>query len=111
MQSHRQPQDRSCADTGKHLHSLNPLQPSCFLPVQVGKTELTSEALNSIRTATGYQGNSLSRVRVSAAKPNFEVGSSSQIKLSFGKNTVKPGMFISPLLCLLRFKVHFILNV
>lgn len=51
----------------------------------------------------------MSRVRASAAKPNFEVGSSSQIKLSFGKNTVKPGMFISPVLYLLRLKVNFIL--
>lgn len=33
---------------------------------------------------------------MSASKPNFEVGSSSQLKLSFGKKTPKPGwLFIS----------------
>ncbi|XP_041651320.1 anamorsin [Cheilinus undulatus] len=57
---------------------------------EVSKTELSPEALSSLRTATGYQGNTLSRVRVSASKPSFEVGSSSQIKLSFGKKTPKP---------------------
>ncbi|KAM8750589.1 anamorsin isoform 2-T2 [Acanthopagrus schlegelii] len=57
---------------------------------EVTKTELTTEALSSLRTTTGYQGNTLSRVRISASKPSFEVGSSSQIKLSFGKKTPKP---------------------
>lgn len=57
---------------------------------EVKKTELSPEALTSLRTATGYHGNTLSRMRVSASKPNFEVGSSSQIKLSFGKKTPKP---------------------
>uniref|UniRef100_A0A1A8KIJ9 Anamorsin n=1 Tax=Nothobranchius kuhntae TaxID=321403 RepID=A0A1A8KIJ9_NOTKU len=57
---------------------------------EVSKTELGTEALSSFRAATGYQGNTLSRVRVSASKPNYEVGSSSQIKLSFGKKTPKP---------------------
>ncbi|KAK2918270.1 anamorsin isoform X1 [Channa argus] len=49
----------------------------------VSKSELSPEG-------TGFQGNTLSRVRISASKPNFEVGSSSQIKLSFGKKTAKP---------------------
>lgn len=57
---------------------------------EVSKSELSPEALNSLRTATGYQGNTLSRVRLSASKPNFEVGSSSQIKLSFGQKAPKP---------------------
>uniref|UniRef100_A0A1A8RUW2 Anamorsin n=1 Tax=Nothobranchius rachovii TaxID=451742 RepID=A0A1A8RUW2_9TELE len=57
---------------------------------EVSKTELGTEELSSFRAATGYQGNTLSRVRVSASKPNYEVGSSSQIKLSFGKKTPKP---------------------
>uniref|UniRef100_A0A672YQR5 Anamorsin n=1 Tax=Sphaeramia orbicularis TaxID=375764 RepID=A0A672YQR5_9TELE len=57
---------------------------------EVRKTELSPEALTSLRAATGYHGNTLSRIRVSASKPNFEVGSSSQIKLSFGKKTPKP---------------------
>uniref|UniRef100_A0A3B4F2J3 Anamorsin n=1 Tax=Pundamilia nyererei TaxID=303518 RepID=A0A3B4F2J3_9CICH len=55
------------------------------------KAELSPEALSSLRAASGYQGDSLSRVRVSASKPDFEVGSSSQIKLSFGKKT-KPAL-------------------
>ncbi|XP_028304588.1 anamorsin isoform X2 [Gouania willdenowi] len=57
---------------------------------EVSKSELSSEALSSLREVTGYQGNTLSRARVSASKPNYEVGSSAQIKLSFGKKTVKP---------------------
>ncbi|XP_019118849.2 anamorsin [Larimichthys crocea] len=70
---------------------ISALKLSGFMSVtEVSKAELTAEALSSLRTATGYQGNTLSRVRVSASKPNFEVGSSSQIKLSFGKKTPKP---------------------
>nr|XP_046250085.1 anamorsin [Scatophagus argus]XP_046250086.1 anamorsin [Scatophagus argus]XP_046250089.1 anamorsin [Scatophagus argus]XP_046250090.1 anamorsin [Scatophagus argus]XP_046250091.1 anamorsin [Scatophagus argus] len=57
---------------------------------EVSKADLSPEVLNSLATTTGYQGNSLSRVRMCASKPNFEVGSSSQIKLSFGKKTPKP---------------------
>lgn len=52
---------------------------------EVSNTDLSPEAMTSLRASTGYQGNSLSRVRVTASKPNYEVGSSSQIKLSFGK--------------------------
>ncbi|XP_049579061.1 anamorsin isoform X1 [Syngnathus scovelli] len=58
---------------------------------EVSNTQLTSEALKTLLTATGYHGNTLTRVRLSAVKPNFEVGSSSSIKLSFGKNTPQPG--------------------
>uniref|UniRef100_A0A3B4ZZB7 Anamorsin n=1 Tax=Stegastes partitus TaxID=144197 RepID=A0A3B4ZZB7_9TELE len=54
------------------------------------KAELSPEALTSLRTATGYQGNTLSRIRVSASKPDYEMGSSSQIKLSFGKKAAQP---------------------
>ncbi|XP_056137726.1 anamorsin [Lampris incognitus] len=57
---------------------------------EVTKGELSPEALNDLRTTTGYQGNTLSRIRVSASKPDFEVGSSSQLKLSFAKTTPKP---------------------
>lgn len=63
----------------------------CCLVIQISKAELSPEALSSLRAASGYQGDSLSRVRISASKPDFEVGSSSQIKLSFGKKTAKPG--------------------
>ncbi|XP_072242670.1 anamorsin [Leuresthes tenuis] len=67
------------------------LKLSGFISVtEVSKAELSADALSSLRAATGYQGNTLSRVRLSASKPNYEVGSSSQIKLSFGKKTPKP---------------------
>ncbi|KAM4572540.1 anamorsin [Odontesthes bonariensis] len=67
------------------------LKLSGFISVtEVNKEELSADALSSLRAATGYQGNTLSRVRLSASKPNYEVGSSSQIKLSFGKKTPKP---------------------
>uniref|UniRef100_A0A3B4F2K8 Anamorsin n=1 Tax=Pundamilia nyererei TaxID=303518 RepID=A0A3B4F2K8_9CICH len=62
----------------------------CSSGRSISKAELSPEALSSLRAASGYQGDSLSRVRVSASKPDFEVGSSSQIKLSFGKKTAKP---------------------
>lgn len=67
----------------------------CFVLflIQITKAELSPEALSAFRTATGYQGNTLSRIRMSAFKPNFEVGSSSQIKLSFGSKTPKPGSY------------------
>ncbi|XP_040894140.1 anamorsin isoform X2 [Toxotes jaculatrix] len=70
---------------------VSALKLSGFMSVtELSKAELSPQALSSLRTATGYQGNTLSKVRVSASKPNFEVGSSSQIKLSFGKKTPKP---------------------
>ncbi|KAM6926333.1 anamorsin isoform 1-T2 [Lycodopsis pacificus] len=73
---------------------LSALKLSGFMSVtEVSKAELSPEALSSLRTATGYQGNTLSRVRISASKPTFEVGSSSQIKLSFGKKPAeKPAL-------------------
>uniref|UniRef100_A0A3Q3WMZ7 Anamorsin n=1 Tax=Mola mola TaxID=94237 RepID=A0A3Q3WMZ7_MOLML len=77
---------------------MSTLKLSGFMSLtEVSKAEMSPEALSSLRTATGYQGNTLSRVRISGSKPNFEVGSSSQIKLSFGKKTPKPGRFINPL--------------
>ncbi|XP_071345627.1 anamorsin isoform X3 [Trachinotus anak] len=70
---------------------ISVLKLSGFMSVtEVSKAELSPQALSSLRMATGYQGNTLSRVRISASKPNYEVGSSSQIKLSFGKKTAKP---------------------
>ncbi|XP_029289755.1 anamorsin isoform X2 [Cottoperca gobio] len=72
---------------------MSALKLSGFMSViQVSKAEMSPEALSSLRTATGYQGNTLSKVRISASKPSFEVGSSSQIKLSFGKKPEKPAL-------------------
>uniref|UniRef100_A0A674NHP7 Anamorsin n=1 Tax=Takifugu rubripes TaxID=31033 RepID=A0A674NHP7_TAKRU len=70
---------------------ISTLKLSGFTSVaEISKAELSPEALSAYRTATGYQGNTLCRIRISAFKPNFEVGSSSQIKLSFGSKTPKP---------------------
>ncbi|XP_076121628.1 anamorsin [Alosa pseudoharengus] len=57
---------------------------------EVKKEPLSTEATSALRTATGFQGNTLSRVRLSAAKPNYEAGATSQLKLSFAKKTPKP---------------------
>lgn len=62
---------------------------------EVKSKPLSSEAASALSQLTGLQGNSLSRVRMSASKPNFEVGSSTQLKLSFAKktpNTEKPAL-------------------
>ncbi|TSQ92639.1 Anamorsin [Bagarius yarrelli] len=60
----------------------------------VSITEVKSEALSpeALNQLTDVQGKSLSRVRITASKPNFEVGSSSQLKLSFAKKTEKPAL-------------------
>ncbi|XP_054475915.1 anamorsin [Anoplopoma fimbria] len=74
---------------------VSALKLSGFMSVtEVSQAELSPEALSSFRMASGYQGNMLSRVRICASKPSFEVGSSSQIKLSFGKKPVieKPAL-------------------
>ncbi|XP_026166382.1 anamorsin isoform X1 [Mastacembelus armatus] len=70
---------------------MSALKLSGFMSVtKVSKTELTPEALSSVREATGYKGDTLSRVRISVSKPNYELGSSSQLKLEFGKKMPKP---------------------
>ncbi|XP_026802309.2 anamorsin isoform X2 [Pangasianodon hypophthalmus] len=60
----------------------------------VSVSEVKSEALSPqvLNQLTDVQAKSLSRVRISASKPNFEVGSSSQLKLSFAKKTEKPAL-------------------
>uniref|UniRef100_A0A3Q1GNY6 Anamorsin N-terminal domain-containing protein n=1 Tax=Acanthochromis polyacanthus TaxID=80966 RepID=A0A3Q1GNY6_9TELE len=69
---------------------MSTLKLSGFMSVtELSKTELSPEALNSLQTSTGYQGNTLTRMRISASKPDYEMGSSSQIKLSFGKKAAK----------------------
>ncbi|XP_072374774.1 anamorsin isoform X2 [Scyliorhinus torazame] len=45
----------------------------------------TAEELSSIKQSVGYQGNNLIKKELMAKKPNFEVGSSAQLKLSFLK--------------------------
>ncbi|XP_072519032.1 anamorsin [Salminus brasiliensis] len=67
---------------------VSALKLSGLMSVTEMKSEpLSSEAASALSQLTGFQGNSLSRVRMSALKPNFEVGSSTQLKLSFAKKT------------------------
>ncbi|XP_060784247.1 anamorsin isoform X2 [Neoarius graeffei] len=60
----------------------------------VSVTEVKSEALSpeALNQLPDVQGKPLSRVRITASKPNFEVGSSSQLKLSFAKKAEKPAL-------------------
>ncbi|KAK2529987.1 Ciapin1 [Columba guinea] len=55
---------------------------------ELQKEALTPEEAQSVQEHFGYQGNDLVIVQIEGRKPNFEVGSSSQLKLSFAK---KPG--------------------
>ncbi|KAJ7426427.1 Anamorsin [Willisornis vidua] len=55
---------------------------------ELQKEALTPEEAQSVRDHLGYQGNDLLLIQIEGRKPNFEVGSSSQLKLSFAK---KPG--------------------
>ncbi len=59
---------------------------------QVKTEPLSPEAAAALKERTGFKGNTLLRVRMSASKPNFEVGSSTQLKLSFGKKTTTTGL-------------------
>ncbi|NXF81383.1 CPIN1 protein, partial [Sclerurus mexicanus] len=52
---------------------------------EVQKEALTPEEAQSVREHLGYQGNDLLLIQIEGRKPNFEVGSSSQLKLSFAK--------------------------
>ncbi|RVE72319.1 hypothetical protein OJAV_G00060560 [Oryzias javanicus] len=59
-----------------------------------GFTSVT-EVSRSELSASGYHGDGASRVRINARKPDYEVGASSQIKLSFRKkstNAEKPAL-------------------
>ncbi|XP_051975596.1 anamorsin-like [Xyrauchen texanus] len=67
---------------------MSALKLSGLVSVSEVKTEpLSPEATASLKERNQFSGNTLSRVRMSASKPNFEVGSSTQLKLSFGKKT------------------------
>ncbi|NXU55879.1 CPIN1 protein, partial [Turnix velox] len=55
---------------------------------ELQKEALTPEEAQLVQERLGYQGNDLLIVQIEGKKPDFEVGSSSQLKLSFAK---KPG--------------------
>ncbi|KFP79010.1 PREDICTED: anamorsin [Acanthisitta chloris] len=55
---------------------------------ELQKEALTPEEAQSVGEHLGYQGSDLLIIQIEGRKPNFEVGSSSQLKLSFAK---KPG--------------------
>ncbi|KAM8984475.1 anamorsin isoform 1-T1 [Ara ararauna] len=52
---------------------------------ELQKEALTPEEAQSVREHLGYQSHDLFIVQIEGKKPNFEVGSSSQLKLSFAK--------------------------
>ncbi|XP_030313925.1 anamorsin isoform X2 [Calypte anna] len=52
---------------------------------ELQKEALTPEEAQSVQEHLGYQGNDLLLVQIEGRKPNFEVGSSSQLRLSLGK--------------------------
>nr|AFK11474.1 anamorsin [Callorhinchus milii] len=54
---------------------------------EVQNEDLTPEQLATIKLYLGYHGNEMIKVKVEAQKPSYEVGSSSQLKLSFAKKT------------------------
>ncbi|KAF1398985.1 Anamorsin, partial [Spheniscus mendiculus] len=58
---------------------------------ELQKEALTPEEAQSVREHLGYQGNGLLIVQIEGRKPNFEVGSSSQLKLSFAKKAGPSG--------------------
>ncbi|XP_048461513.1 anamorsin isoform X2 [Rhincodon typus] len=50
---------------------------------EIQSDPLTDEELNSIKQFVDYKGNDLTKVMLRAKKPDFEIGSSAQLKLSF----------------------------
>ncbi|NXD27985.1 CPIN1 protein, partial [Spelaeornis formosus] len=60
---------------------------------ELQKEVLTPEEAQSVGERLGYQGNDLLIIQIEGRKPNFEVGSSSQLKLSFAKT---PGPSVKP---------------
>uniref|UniRef100_A0A8C7BFG9 Cytokine induced apoptosis inhibitor 1 n=1 Tax=Neovison vison TaxID=452646 RepID=A0A8C7BFG9_NEOVI len=57
---------------------------------ELQRESLSSEEIQSVREHLDYQSDSLLSVRMTGKKPNFEVGSSSQLKLSLAKKTSPP---------------------
>ncbi|XP_067408427.1 anamorsin [Emydura macquarii macquarii] len=58
---------------------------------ELKKEPLTPEETQSVQEHLGYQGDDLLSVQMEGKKPNFEVGSSSQLKLSFAKKSASSG--------------------
>ncbi|XP_022374517.1 anamorsin [Enhydra lutris kenyoni] len=57
---------------------------------ELQRESLSSEEIQSVREYLDYQSDSLLSMRMTGKKPNFEVGSSSQLKLSLAKKTSPP---------------------
>ncbi|XP_051884226.1 anamorsin isoform X2 [Pristis pectinata] len=75
--------------TGSQLISL--LKLAGFTEVcEMEKEPLTADQLSSMNQAIDSPSGNLMKLGVRAEKPNFEVGSSSQLKLSFVKKTNSP---------------------
>ncbi|XP_030059434.1 anamorsin [Microcaecilia unicolor] len=52
---------------------------------EVQKHAMTPQEMQAVQRQLGYQGNNLIIIQISGKKPNFEVGSSAQLKVSFAK--------------------------
>ena len=59
----------------------------CCLEFQLQRESLSPEEIQSVREHLGYHSDSLLSVQITGKKPNFEVGSSSQLKLSTAKKS------------------------
>lgn len=62
---------------------------------ELQRESLSPEEIQSVQEHLGYQSDSLLSVQITGKKPNFEVGSSSQLKLSIAKKSspsVKPSV-------------------
>lgn len=57
------------------------------LQLQLQREALSPEEVQSVQEHLGYHSDSLRSVRVTGKKPNFEVGSSSQLKLPNKKSS------------------------
>lgn len=55
--------------------------------MQLQRESLSSEEVQSVQEHLGYHSDSLLSVHITGKKPNFEVGSSSQLKLLTNKKT------------------------
>lgn len=61
------------------------------LSFQLQKDLFTTEQMQSVKEQLGVQCNELLSVQMEAKKPNFDVGSSSQLRLSFVKKPASLG--------------------